>query len=310
MPSFPLSFLLPAFCLAAANAADAPKMPKIVGDWWQVAGNPDLGALNNPKQQPVDFAVWPAADGTWQLWSCIRFTSEPGRTRVLYRWEGASLTDADWKPMGIAMHADPKAGELEGGLQAPHVFRDGKRFVMLYGSWNDICSAASDDGKTFTRITDAQGKSTLFNAPAPNPRDPMVIRVGDLWHCYYCAHPEKKCAVYCRTSSDLRTWSDAVMVARGGQSGEGPYSSECPFVVELEPGHFYLFRNQKYGKDAKCSVYYSRDPMNFGIDNDEGRFVGTLPVAAPEIIRHNGDWYIASLMPTLNGIRLAKLTWE
>jgi hypothetical protein len=310
MKSIP--FLLATFAVTAAtaHAAEPPRKPRVVGDWWQVADNPDLGELTSPKQQVVDFGVWQAADGTWQLWSCIRHTKEPGHTRLFYRWEGAKLTDPHWKPRGIAMHADTRTGELQGGLQAPFVFRTGGRFVMHYGGWNDICSATSADGKTFERTTGAHGKVTLFGAPTGNTRDPMTIRIGDLWHCYYTAHPENKGAVYCRTSPDLSTWSDARVVARGGQSGTGPFSSECPFVVELEPGQFYLFRNQVYGKDAKCSVYFSRDPFDFGIDRDAGHFVGTLPVAAPEIIRHHNEWFIATLTPSLKGIQIAKLTWE
>ena len=48
--------------------------------------------------------------------------------------------------------------------------------------------------------------------------------------------------------------------------------------------------------------------MDFGIDDD--RFlVGTLPVAAPEIIEYDGQTYIASLLPSLVGIRIAKMGW-
>jgi hypothetical protein len=295
---------------ASAQAADVPRKPRIVGDWWQVAGDPDLGELTSPKQQPVDFGVWQAADGTWQLWSCVRNTKEHGHTRLFYRWEGAKLTQPNWKPMGIAMRADAKVGELEGGLQAPFVFCDGARFVMFYGGWNDICSATSADGKTFERTTDARGRATLFGSPFGNTRDPMVVRIGDQWRCYYTAHPDNKGVVLSRASRDLKEWIDVRLVAKGGQSGDGPYSSECPFVVELEPGQFYLFRNQIYGKDARCSVYFSRDPLDFGVDHDEGHFVCTLPVAAPEIIKYDGQYYIAALMPSLKGIQIARLTWQ
>ncbi len=59
--------------LAALAAAQPPVLvPQIDGDWRVVARQPDLGPYTTPKQQPVDFAVWQAADGTWQLWSCIR----------------------------------------------------------------------------------------------------------------------------------------------------------------------------------------------------------------------------------------------
>jgi hypothetical protein len=305
--------LWPAFLLAilAINtcAADPPKRPEIVGQSWQVAGDPDLGELTSPKQQQVDFGVWQAADGTWQLWSCIRNTRQAGRTRLFYRWQGAKLTDANWKPMGIAMRADPKFGELTGGLQAPFVFRQRDRYVMFYGGWDHICSAASKDGKTFDRLLDAKGKATLFGEDGGNTRDPMLLRIGGLWHCYYTAHPRDVGAVYCRTSKDLRQWSEPTIVARGGQATSHKYSAECPFVVELEKRQFYLFRTQRYGKDAQTSVYFSRDPLDFGVDRDLGHFVGTLPLAAPEIIVHDGEHFIAALLPSLKGIQIARLQW-
>jgi len=36
---------------------------------------------------------------------------------------------------------------------------------------------------------------------------------------------------------------------------------------------------------------------------------GSLPVAAPEIIRDDDQYYIASLMPSLKGIQMARLKW-
>jgi hypothetical protein len=228
------------------KAADSNLLqPHIAGDWWQVAGDPNLGTLTTTNQQPVDFGVWQAADGTWQLWSCIRGTREPGKTRLFYRWEGAKLTDSNWKPLGVAMHANTNYGEVLGGLQAPYVLRDDGRFLMFYGGWEHICLAASAAGKEFERVLDAQGKATLFGDGAGNnTRDPMVLRVGSLWYCYYTAYPQRIGADYCRTSSDLREWSQPRLVAGGGQSGNGPYSAECPFVVQLGPGQFYLFRTQ------------------------------------------------------------------
>src|SRR5215468_905713 len=78
--------------LGRASPGEGPTLiPQIDGEWWTIAGNPDLGPLTSPKQQPVDFAVWPAADGTWQLWSCIRSTKERGHTRLFYHWEGKQL---------------------------------------------------------------------------------------------------------------------------------------------------------------------------------------------------------------------------
>jgi hypothetical protein len=60
-----------------------PLTPVIRQPWTQITGDPDLGELTNAKQQPVDFAIWQAADRTWQVLECIRGTKEPGETRLL-----------------------------------------------------------------------------------------------------------------------------------------------------------------------------------------------------------------------------------
>lgn len=287
-----------------------PTLPRITGDWIDIAGDPDLGALTTPKQQPVDFAIWPAADGTWQLWSCIRGTKAPGKTRLFHAWESAALTAPNWKPKGIAMEADPKHGETPGGLQAPHVVKINGLSHMFYGDWENICLATSVDGKHFARRLNAKGQAGMFGeGPGNNTRDAMVININKKWHCYYTAYPNKQGAVYCRTSADTHHWTNSKIVAFGGAAGTDPFSAECPFVVELTPGEFYLFRTQKYGPEAVTRVYHSHDPLHFGINEDQKYLVGSLPVAAPELIHHQGKWYLAALQPTLKGIRLAPIAW-
>ncbi|MBN1417686.1 MAG: sulfatase-like hydrolase/transferase [Planctomycetes bacterium] len=296
------------------SGGDAILIPEVEGEWWTIAGDPDLGDYTDPEQQPVDFAIWQAADGTWQLWSCIRGTKCGGTGRLFHRWEGPSLEAPDWKPMGIAMEADPSLGETPGGLQAPHVVRDGDLFIMFYGDWENICLATGRDGKVFERRLGGDGMPALFTeGRGNNTRDAMAIRIGSVWHCYYTAFPERKGAVYCRTSKDLRTWSASTRVAFGGSAGTNPYAAECPHVVcregsDTSDTYYYLFRTQRYGRDAQTSVYRSEDPLDFGIEDDR-HLVCRLPVAAPEIIRHGGRDYIACLLPSLKGIRVARLRW-
>ncbi len=279
------------------------------GKPWQIAGNPDLGDLTGPDQQPVDFAVWKAADGTWQLWSCIRDTKEPGRTRLFYRWESPHLTSANWTPRGIAMQADPSKGETPGGLQAPYVLPARNRFLMFYGDWKSICMAESQDGKSFKRIVH-NGRAGMFSeGDLSNTRDVMVINIEGVWHCYYTAIIDRKGAVFLRTSRNLKTWSASRRVAFGGSAGDGPGSAESPFVYQAPDGSFYLFRTQVYGRNARTSVYHSTDPTNFGI-NDDRCLVGTLPIAAPEIVEDRGQLFIAYLLPDLNGIQISRLTFE
>jgi hypothetical protein len=302
------AFLL--FCVAYPLRADPALTPVIQGESWTVAGDPDLGPYTDEKQQPVDFAIWQAADGTWQLWSCIRRTKCGGKTRLFHRWEGKSLREANWKPMGIAMEASSDAGETPGGLQAPHVVKVGPAYWMFYGDWENICAATSEDGKTFTRRPNVNGRTGMFSeGVGNNTRDPMVIRINDLWHCYYTAYPGNRGAVYCRTSKDARVWSESKIVAYGGEAGTNQVSAECPFAVELSAGQFYLFRTQRYGQNAITRVYHSHDPLDFGVDRDREHLVCSLPVAAPELVRDHDEWFIASLLPSLKGIRIARLSW-
>jgi hypothetical protein len=283
-------------------------IPEIVGDWWQVAGQPDLGKLTGEAQEPVDFGVWQADDGTWQLWSCIRKTKESGTGRLFHGWEGARLTDKDWRPLGIQWRSNPQIGEVEGGPQAPFVLKIDGCHHLFYGSWDKISLAVSDGGKTFQRQLNRDGEVGLFGEPhAHNARDAMVIRHDGLWYCYYTAHPDNVGRVLCRTSPDLKTWSDAHLVRIGGEAGDKLWSHECPYVVQIGEW-FYLFTTQRYRGNPQTSVFRSQDPLNFGHHDDSLR-VAKLPVAAPELIQHHGEWYIAALKPELDGIRVARLRW-
>lgn len=316
-----LFFMYPMQSIGQSVPSDRKGLkPVIDGEWWPIAANPDLGELQSDRQQPVDFAIWQAHDGSWQLWSCIRETKEAGKTRLLFGWEAPSITDSHWAPKGIKMRADPLVGETAGGLQAPHTIREGDQWHMFYGDWNAICRAYSEDGKSFDRIIQQNQElvTAMFTEGAgTNTRDAMVLKDGGTYYCYYTAGigfiDEKaykdKGAVYCRTSEDLKHWSSSKEVSKGGRAGDGWGDHECPFVVKIDP-YYYLFRTQRYGTDNITSVYRSTDPLNFGVGSDEGFFVNTLAVAAPELVQHEGQWYIVALNPALDGIRMARLKWE
>jgi hypothetical protein len=71
-------------------------------------------------------------------------------------------------------------------------------------------------------------------------------------------------------------------------------------------GYYYLLRNQFYGAKAQFAVYRSRNPFDFGKDDDR-YLVETMPYAAPEIVESSGQLYIAVLRSDLKGIQMAKL---
>ncbi|MCB0669635.1 MAG: hypothetical protein KDC80_27610 [Saprospiraceae bacterium] len=301
---FWLSFIL----LFLTSRQEVQLKPELVSDWWQIANNPDLGELTSEDQQPVDFGIWQANDGTWQVWSCIRKTKEPGKTRLFHGWEGNNLIDKNWTAKGIMMRGDTTLGEEAGGMQAPYVIKMDGKYKMFYGDWNRICLAESIDGKKFNRKI-VNGSPALFgDRKETNTRDAMVIHTGEFWICYYVAHPDNDGAIYARTSKDLKSWSESKIVSYGGHVGKGKlWQAECPFVVKME-NQYYLFRTERYGQDNKTNIYRSPNPLDFGYDDDR-YFVGSIPVAAPEIFQYENQWYIACLLPSLDGIRLGRLNW-
>ena len=174
-----------------------PRIPAIEGLPWHITGYPDLGELaNSDEHEVVDHAIWQSSDGKWQCWACVRKTRIG---RLLFGWEGDSLEQTDWKPTGVAMRVEQRYGESvndwlgEEFIQAPYVIQHNGLHWMFYGGHNtelgqcQICLATSTDGRRFERVPNKQGYSRIFVGPG-EARDPMVIRIGDQWVCYYTGH--------------------------------------------------------------------------------------------------------------------------
>ena len=102
-----------------------------------------------------------------------------------------------------------------------------------------------------------------------------------------------------------------LMTTTRTRPGTGPWSAECVHVIDhtAVSGQYFLLRTEHYGQDARTNVYASSDPTDFGVGADaDAHFVQSLPVAAPEIVWDvDGTMYIAVLLPSLEGIRIARL---
>ena len=290
--------------------------PVLDNKWWQVADVPDIGEYNNDLMEPVDFAVWQATDGTWQLVSCIRYCGRKGDFRVLHRWEGKNLTDTLWEPKGIFMKSDSALGEQHGWIQAPYVVKKNGIFKFYYGGGGQICLAEGYDGKNFQRQIQSNGKTKIIECEEyDRGRDIMIMNYNNKYYGYYTGStvtnwPDgTKGAVFCRISDNLGCWGKETKVSETKENVIPFFSSECPHVI-TKNGYFFLFKTQEYKPgEQQTTIFRSKDPLNFGINSDSYK-IRTIPISAPEIIIHNNKYYIAALMPDLKGIRICELNWE
>ena len=297
-------------------STSTPMKPRMASDWWQLCPNPDIPEIGEPRGEVVDHCIFRAADGRWQLWTQIRGTSVG---RIFYRWQGsADIERPDWESKGICWKADRDCGESwdtgeEGWIHAPYVCRADGKYIMYYGGGPSaggdfqICVASSSDGLHFDRVLNSDGASGMFTGPCV-ARDPMVIRHGSGYIIYYAADEDGTGVIAARTAPDPvgAAWSDYRVVSRGGFCGVERASQQCPFVISLE-GYFYLFK-MAGSHLYRTGVYRSEDPLDFG-EEDEN-LVAILPASAAEVILHDGQYYVSSLIPGYDGVRLARLEWE
>jgi hypothetical protein len=77
-------------------------------------------------------------------------------------------------------------------------------------------------------------------------------------------------------------------------------------VVFLD-GYYYLFKMA--GSDEyRTAVYRSKNPRSFGDDDEQ--LVTVLKSSASEIIQTDNRFYMSSLIPGYQGVRVARLRWD
>jgi hypothetical protein len=291
-----------------------PPVPVLAAPWIRIAAPPELERWAKPGVQPVDFTIFPAADGVWQLIACVRGTAQPGGNRLLYRWESPSLTAADWRPMGIFAEADPAFGHQPGLLQAPFC-------VIAGGQWHLFCNSAgahcltSRDGRTFSWAANAAGSRTFF----PMGRDVMILDHRDrdgLWYAFYTEYrPEldarrKHHTVSYRTARTLDgAWSERVDY--GVLTPLPPVGDGYPFCEAESP--FVLRRGDWYYRWEQMDVFISRSLIDWSAASRHELVPGgRRSFLAPEIISDGDARIIAaySYEPGYSGIYLAPLAWR
>jgi hypothetical protein len=270
---------------------------------------PDLGPLNGPdatRQHIVDHGFYQLPNGKWRVWACLRGTAVG---RLLFGWEGDSLDRGGWRELGVMARALDEWREGGAGsgkaevMQAPHFLSVDGVYHLFYNS-QGVRLMTSRDGLSFERV-DLGGDRRNILYP-DGGRDVMVLKIGDTYHAYSTVSTtDRQGYVVLKTSKNLRDWSELKIVCRGGRGGDGPVSAESPFVVALGK-FYYLFRASS--NEPLTFVYASEDPAYFGV-NDDKNLIAQLPLKAPEVILHEGKWYVSDLAD-FKGLVMLRLRWS
>ena len=81
-------------------------------------------------------------------------------------------------------------------------------------------------------------------------------------------------------------------------------------IRDRKNGEYYLFRTEHYAS-ARTHVFHSVDPFNFGVGDASTKYVGSIGVAAPEIITTgDGEELITSNHELTKGTLISKLGWK
>lgn len=289
----------------------AQEIPSRAGDWRRLAAPPTLEKFATGKEQTVDFTIFRAKDGTWQLVSCIRNTAHPGAGRLLYRWEAENLTDTDWTPKGIFLTADPAMGHGEGKAQAPHCVVENGTWWFFFSS-GGAYALTSTDGKAFTPARTRDGKWKFFDMP----RDLMILdnRARDgKWYAFYTdirpgKYPERRNhTVSYRTAPALDgPWSRAatdVGVVSPPPKGYVFVYAESPFVLH-RMGWFYRLEQLHVLASTSVDAWKGPPVASLGERNP-------YLYLAPEVIVDGDRTYLAAYKDHGKaGIFITELRWK
>jgi arabinan endo-1,5-alpha-L-arabinosidase len=287
-----------------SQVGDDPAPPLSIGEFETIydpaEGEPEPWCLNDHC-----FARGP--DGRWHLFGITHVKPfdhavDPG-TRLAHATSRTLL--GAWRKEPFALTADPDRHD-EHLLWAPHIVeRDGAfHLFVCVGAREGYAYAIhryeSDDLWTWRRTT--HGPVVVDGLEA---RDPMVLRDGDRWICYYTATQRPDgghFVVAAVTSDDLITWSARTEVFIHPREGTFGGPTESPFVVR-RGDRFYLFVTD----DDTVHVYASHDPLHWSASDHVLAYTGH----ACEVIRdETGDWFISHVGWEQDGLWIAPLTWH
>ncbi len=276
------------------------------------------------KDEVVDFTVFQAADGTWQLIGCVRWCTFPvpydtkgqPKGRLLFRWESPDLLASDWKEMGVFQTTDDLPEEMKGKwtggmIQAPYVIKDGDLYYMIFNSGGGCHLMSSSDGKAWVHQKNSAGKYKLFDNQ--KGRDITLVDNRDVdgkWYAVLCAKTKfaggyKGFVKYACATNIAGPWSELKEMT----TRDYWQDVESPSMVRRN-GWYYLFLQDAVYAQPCITDYF--DPAPHAKLHSFSR--SPLRGIAPEIIQHQGKYYMATYNTmsgtAREGIEIRPLHWK
>lgn len=289
--------------------------PEISGEWQHIFNPNDTRSEIDTTWYTNDHSFAKGPDGKWHAYGIIGhkpinpWTGE----NKLFHISADSISQLTWEDHDYALKAKPG---VERVLWAPHIYQEDDKSYMFYNignlqekapyyaSWGQLCMAESDDMFNWKR----HEFNPLFSDPG-HARDSFVFKDNGIYYFYYTRtfnEVDTRSSVAVRTSPDLKHWSGPKIVHTQPYEADWAGDAESPFIVKRN-GLYYLFVCRALTDYNETHVYWSKDPLNFPIEN----LVTSLPLHAPEVIKVNeSEWYISNTGWDKKGLYLAKMKWK
>lgn len=289
--------------------------PTIVGEWQHIFNPNDSRGDIDTTWYTNDHCFVLGSDGKWHGYGIIGHAPINPWTgeKSLFHITADSFTQQKWEDKGDALEV---VEGVERVLWAPHVIEDNGVWSMFYNtgnmqenapyyaSWGQLRRADSKDMYKWER----DPLNPLFSDPG-HARDSYILKDGDLYYYYYTktfSEVDLRSCVAVRTSPDMQHWSGSQIVHVQPYECDWGGDAESPCIVKRGE-NFYLFTCLAMSGYNKTHVYWSKDPLNFPIEN----FVCELETHASEVIKVSDDeWYISNTGWDKKGLFIATLEWK
>jgi len=297
------------FAAASVLGDTAPETPYAVntnlsrGGWddqgWRITvRSPSNYSTNYPYDngtldEGCDFTIFQADDDSWQIVGCVRNTTFPGFTRLLYQWETTNFFSTDWTELGVLLTTDDGPdgiGYGEGTLQAPHVVKDGDLYYMIYNSRNAHLMV-STNGKDWAHQTNSAGGYTLFEMN--RGRDIALMDNRDVdgkWYAVYCGRTDwngdENTKYYHSATNILGPWSDPLPMGHRDHWRD----VESPFLLRRGGWYYLILQDHVFAEPNVTNFFDEPIHTDLGTYRESPRWG-----YAPEVIHHpSGQDYLAS----------------